>query len=70
MLERAGGAIFNFDGTLASVTVSVGVAIAPNHANSAATLIAAADRAMYQAKSQGKNCCEIATPLIDDGNED
>ena len=61
VLEKAGGLIFNFDGTLASVTVSIGVAIAPNHARTVDTLIAVADRAMYQAKLQGKNRCEIAT---------
>jgi diguanylate cyclase (GGDEF)-like protein len=60
VLDKAGGLIFNFDGTLASVTVSVGVAIAPNHANTLDALIAAADRAMYQAKMQGKNRCEVA----------
>jgi diguanylate cyclase (GGDEF)-like protein len=61
VLEKAGGLIFNFDGTLASVTVSVGVAIAPDHAETVDSLIAAADRAMYRAKEQGKNCCEVAT---------
>jgi diguanylate cyclase (GGDEF)-like protein/PAS domain S-box-containing protein len=60
VLDKAGGLIFNFDGTLASVTVSVGVAIAPNHAKTLDTLIAAADRAMYGAKAQGKNRCEVA----------
>jgi diguanylate cyclase len=60
VLEKAGGLIFNFDGTLASVTVSVGVAIAPDHAETVDSLIAAADRAMYRAKEQGKNCCEVA----------
>jgi diguanylate cyclase (GGDEF)-like protein/PAS domain S-box-containing protein len=60
VLDKAGGLIFNFDGTLASVTVSVGVAIAPDHALTVDNLIAAADRAMYQAKLQGKNRCEVA----------
>lgn len=69
VLEKAGGAIFNFDGTLASVTVSVGVAIAPNNAKSADSLIAAADRAMYQAKLQGKNRCEVAANPAPDAAE-
>lgn len=60
VLERAGELIFNFDGTLASVTLSIGVAVAPDHARTVDTLIAAADRAMYQAKTQGKNRCEVA----------
>ena len=65
MLDKAGGLIFNFDGTLTSITVSVGVAVAPNHAKSVDALIAAADRAMYQAKLQGKNRCEVATLLVE-----
>ncbi len=65
VLEKASGLIFNFDGTLASITVSVGVAIAPNHAKTVDMLIASADRAMYQAKLQGKNRCEVATPPDD-----
>ncbi|HSD37959.1 MAG TPA: diguanylate cyclase [Rhodocyclaceae bacterium] len=62
VLEKAGGLIFNFDGTLASVTVSIGVAIAPDHAETVDSLIAAADRAMYRSKEQGKNRCEVAGP--------
>ncbi|MBD2453399.1 EAL domain-containing protein [Nostoc sp. FACHB-87] len=39
------------------ITLSLGVAtIIPNHQSSPATLIAAADQGLYQAKAQGRNC--------------
>ncbi|MFA9438912.1 diguanylate cyclase domain-containing protein [Uliginosibacterium sp. sgz301328] len=43
------------------VSASLGIAIAPQHAHDSHTLMAAADRAMYVAKSRGKNCCEVAS---------
>lgn len=43
-----------------SVTVSVGVAAYPEHAEQGDTLIAAADAAMYAAKRAGKNCTIVA----------
>lgn len=42
------------------VTISVGVAVYPDHGNTAAELCAAADRAMYRAKTQGRDC--VAMP--------
>jgi diguanylate cyclase (GGDEF)-like protein len=46
----------NFRGAgLPGVTVSIGVAIYPKHADSAETLLRAADRALYEAKHQGRN---------------
>jgi diguanylate cyclase (GGDEF)-like protein len=44
---------------LGSVTVSIGVATYSTIVNSAETVIAAADRALYQAKSQGKDRVEF-----------
>ncbi len=38
-----------------SVTVSIGLAVAPEHARSSEELIAAADAALYQAKDTGRN---------------
>lgn len=38
------------------ITVSIGVATMPTHAKSGETLIAAADRALYEAKENGRNC--------------
>ena len=42
--------------TTMKITISLGVAVCPEQANSAETLIAAADKALYQAKSNGRNC--------------
>lgn len=38
------------------VTVSIGIAAYPEHAETADTLLAAADAALYRAKSAGRNC--------------
>jgi len=43
------------DGTPVRATVSIGVALFPADARSAAELLAAADRAVYQAKALGRN---------------
>ena len=40
---------------LGVVTVSIGVAFYPNHGSTLSDLIAAADRALYQAKTDGRN---------------
>lgn len=45
---------------LGSVTVSSGIAIAPHHATTADGLIAAADRALYSAKTAGRD--RVASP--------
>ncbi len=45
----------------ASVGVSVGIACAPDHGTDVATLLAAADAALYVAKSLGKCRCALAT---------
>lgn len=39
-----------------NVTLSIGVALFPDHGDAIAALLAAADLAMYQAKEKGKNC--------------
>lgn len=43
------------------VTVSLGVAELPLHANTADSLLRQADRALYQAKEAGRNCCRTAS---------
>ena len=44
-----------------SVTVSIGVATAPNHGEAVETLFAAADRALYDAKAAGRNRVGVAS---------
>ncbi len=40
---------------LGTITVSVGVAVYPNHSDSPASFIAAADKALYRAKKEGRD---------------
>ncbi|MGZ5442898.1 MAG: diguanylate cyclase [Thermoanaerobaculia bacterium] len=44
---------------LARITISAGIALAPFHGHSAEELIAAADRALYIAKTQGRDRVEL-----------
>jgi diguanylate cyclase (GGDEF)-like protein len=46
------------------ISASVGVAMAPEHANNPNTLMRAADEAMYVAKRKGKNAWSMATPPV------
>ena len=56
LLERVRDLHVNCDGHIVGgITVSAGVAISPNHANTIEGLIAAADRALYVAKSAGRD---------------
>ncbi|WP_203299111.1 sensor domain-containing diguanylate cyclase [Marinobacter sediminum] len=48
------------DGRSVRLTISVGVAVYPNHGLTAPQLRAAADRAMYRAKDRGRNCVSMA----------
>lgn len=45
---------------LGKITISVGVAIFPNHANNTHDLIIQADKALYTAKRQGRNTTVVA----------
>ncbi|MBY0484499.1 MAG: EAL domain-containing protein [Nitrosomonas sp.] len=55
-----------FHGTNIRLTSSLGVAIFPEHGETTEDLIAHADTAMYQAKTQGKNTWAIYDSLRDD----
>lgn len=47
---------------LGAVTVSIGISAFGPEADTPASVIYAADRALYVAKSRGKNCCEAFEP--------
>ncbi|MGH3661396.1 MAG: diguanylate cyclase [Micromonosporaceae bacterium] len=57
------------DDTMIDVTVSIGVASYPSHATDASTLVEAADRALYAAKSDGRDWVVIGAtqdqPAVD-----
>lgn len=48
------------NGEAVPLTISVGVAVYPDHGQTASTLFAAADKAMYLAKDRGRNCVAMA----------
>lgn len=48
------------NGEAVPLTISVGVAVYPDHGQAASTLCAAADKAMYLAKDRGRNCVAMA----------
>ncbi len=47
---------------LGPVTLSVGVAAYPEHATTPASILKAADEALYRAKSEGRDCVRTAVP--------
>jgi len=49
---------------LVAISASIGIAIYPDHADSPETLVSAADSAMYEAKSQGRNGFQFYTPCM------
>lgn len=49
------------DGICASIGVSVGIAMAPEHGTEFTDLLAVADAALYEAKSRGKSRCCMAS---------
>jgi diguanylate cyclase (GGDEF)-like protein len=50
-----------------AVTVSCGVATYPDHASDAATLLRMVDSAVFRAKSEGRNRCEVAFSDLGEG---
>ncbi len=46
---------FTLDQVTVPVTISIGIAVAPQHGKTIKTLVAAADRALYRAKETGRN---------------
>ena len=61
LLEEV-GTISRIDGYEFLVTASIGIALYPDNAPNADNLIQAADIAMYQAKSKGRNLYEFFSP--------
>jgi diguanylate cyclase (GGDEF)-like protein len=60
--QAIGQAPIIWEGNEIPVTVSCGVACYPDGVLTKEALFAAADRALYEAKSAGRNCVKSATP--------
>lgn len=61
---------FRYENRSIKVTASIGVANCPFHALNAPDLLEAADTALYQAKTRGRNrvCAAIQAPLVESGS--
>jgi diguanylate cyclase (GGDEF)-like protein len=51
------------DGTPIRLSISIGVATFPDHSRDRESLLDLADKAMYRAKSRGRNCVCSAADL-------
>jgi len=60
--ETLAGSTLLIDGQRLRITLSAGVAAYPDHGQLPGELLAAADKALYQAKSRGRNRVEVAQP--------
>ncbi|MDX5335581.1 MAG: diguanylate cyclase [Marinobacter sp.] len=68
--QRVGNALIPLEsGHSVPLTISVGVAVYPVHGHTVETLCGAADKAMYQAKMQGRNSVAMAQPIEPVHNE-
>ncbi|MBL8574291.1 MAG: EAL domain-containing protein [Hyphomicrobiaceae bacterium] len=56
---------FNLGGHLSSISVSVGIALAPDHGTDAEVLLRNADMALYEAKANGRACFRFFDPEMD-----
>jgi diguanylate cyclase (GGDEF)-like protein len=73
LAERIVGAVrglaFDFSQRRLSLTLSLGIALFPEHGQESESLVSHADAAMYQAKASGKNCWRIYRPELDDSEQ-
>lgn len=63
------GLAFDFEQRRLSLTLSLGIALFPEHGQESENLVSHADAAMYQAKASGKNCWRIYRPELDDSEQ-
>jgi diguanylate cyclase (GGDEF)-like protein len=62
--EALASRTFTYNGTSYGVTISIGVSVFPEHGRTVEALVHAADLALYQAKSQGRNRCTLHEPAM------
>jgi diguanylate cyclase (GGDEF)-like protein len=66
LVETVGAMRFVFEGRAARVTASVGIARFPDNAREGEALVAAADEALYRAKSEGRNRAAVSGRRADE----
>ena len=66
---RAGIAAVGVPAVDQRITMSVGLAVAPDHALDAETLVRATDRALYTAKNGGRDRVEACSPRAKSSND-
>ena len=59
---RAAISTISVPGVDREITISIGIAVVPEHAGDADGVLRAADRALYAAKERGRNRVEVAVP--------
>ncbi len=62
ILQSAGKPLLTIEGHPVSSTVSIGIALFPEHGRTVEDLLAQADTAMYRAKEEGRNSIRTFTP--------
>jgi diguanylate cyclase (GGDEF)-like protein len=61
MRESIRNVQLQYDGqTLEAITLSLGVAVFPEHGSTIDAILAAADTALYRAKGEGRDCVVVA----------
>ncbi|TNC07652.1 EAL domain-containing protein [Methylobacterium terricola] len=53
-----------YEGQMLRLGASVGIALSPTHGDSADELLSCADLTLYQAKSEGRHCYRMFTPVL------
>lgn len=66
IVEAVRGISFDFSGHPLGMTISLGIALFPEHGSDEESIVSHADAAMYQAKASGKNCWRFYRPELDD----
>lgn len=66
LVETVGAMRFVFEGRAARVTASVGIARFPDNGHEGEALVAAADEALYRAKSEGRNRAAVSGRRADE----
>jgi diguanylate cyclase (GGDEF)-like protein len=60
--KRVEGTAFRHDGSVIGLTVSIGIAGMSRSIEDPMDLVKAADKALYRAKGDGRNCWRLAKP--------